>query len=56
MTADSRTFIFPGGMLQVVAYDDDSDDDPGVYLELYNYTDAANREHEDGDDIATETG
>ncbi|QIS21022.1 hypothetical protein [Nocardia terpenica] len=36
MTARSRTFIFPGGMLQVAAYDDDSEDDPGVYFQLYN--------------------
>ncbi|MEG8181481.1 hypothetical protein GZH49_23550 [Nocardia terpenica] len=41
MTARSRTFVFPGGMLQVAAYDDDSDDEPGVYLQLYHPIDSA---------------
>ncbi|MBF6059922.1 hypothetical protein IU500_00620 [Nocardia terpenica] len=48
MTARSRTFIFPGGMLQVAAYDDDSEDDPGVYLQLYNDVDATGEGEEGG--------
>ncbi|MEG8182741.1 hypothetical protein [Nocardia terpenica] len=50
MTARSRTFVFPGGMVQVAAYDDDSDDHPGVYLELRDYTGAAGRGC-DGSDV-----
>jgi hypothetical protein len=34
MDRRTRLFVFPGGMLEVNAYADDSDDDPGVYLEL----------------------
>ncbi|NQE88476.1 hypothetical protein [Nocardia terpenica] len=54
MTGHSRTFFFPGGMLQVAAYDDDSDDDPGVYLELYNYPGAESTERPDS--FGVETG
>ncbi|QIS23042.1 hypothetical protein [Nocardia terpenica] len=53
MTARSRTFVFPGGMLQVAAYDDDSDNDPGVYLQLHDYAGAACREREEGTDVET---
>ncbi|MBF6062992.1 hypothetical protein IU500_12550 [Nocardia terpenica] len=50
MTARSRTFSFPGGMVQVAAYDDDSDDNPGVYFEIRDYTGAASRERDDDTD------
>ncbi|NQE93424.1 hypothetical protein [Nocardia terpenica] len=45
MTARSRTFFFPGGMLQVAAYDDDDEDNPGVYLQLHDCALAAGRAH-----------
>ncbi|MEG8178063.1 hypothetical protein GZH49_05880 [Nocardia terpenica] len=50
MTARSRTFVFPGGMLQVAAYDDDSEDDPGVYLQLHDYREAGAAENRDAAD------
>ncbi|ATL68990.1 hypothetical protein [Nocardia terpenica] len=49
MTARSRTFFFPGGMLQVAAYDDDDEDNPGVYLQLHGYVGAACGECGDAD-------
>ncbi|WP_301546102.1 hypothetical protein [Nocardia terpenica] len=38
-------------MVQVAAYDDDTEDNPGVYLELHNHTGAASRERDDGTDV-----
>ncbi|QIS21429.1 hypothetical protein [Nocardia terpenica] len=49
MTARSRTFFFPGGMLQVAAYDDNAEDNPGVYLQLRGYVRAACGECGDAD-------
>ncbi|WP_157777216.1 hypothetical protein [Nocardia terpenica] len=51
MAARSRTFVFPGGMVQVAAYDDDTEDHPGVYLELHNHTGDASRERDDDTDV-----
>ncbi|MBF6060627.1 hypothetical protein IU500_07530 [Nocardia terpenica] len=54
MAARSRTFVFPGGMVQVAAYDDDDEDRPGFYLELHNHTGAVSSERDDGTDVDEE--
>lgn len=39
MTRRSRLVEFPGGVLEVLATDENSDDDPGVYLEYFQPSD-----------------
>ncbi|WP_306363766.1 hypothetical protein [Nocardia sp. CC227C] len=44
MTRRSRLGEFPGGVLEINAYDDDpADGQPGVYLEIYHAADDAQR-------------
>lgn len=45
MTWGSRLFEFPGGVLEVRAREDDSDDNPGVYLE-FQASDQEDEPHE----------
>ncbi|MEG8183653.1 hypothetical protein [Nocardia terpenica] len=52
--ARSRTFVFPGGMVQVAAYDDDHDDNPGVYFEIRDYAGTASSERDDDTDAEAE--
>ncbi|RDI42517.1 hypothetical protein [Nocardia mexicana] len=47
----TRIFEFPGGMLEVQAYEGESvDDGPGIYLELYGRDIEADSEYDDSTD------
>jgi hypothetical protein len=35
MNGRTRIFEFDGGFLECRAYEDDSEDEPGIYLELF---------------------
>ncbi|MEG8182908.1 hypothetical protein [Nocardia terpenica] len=50
MTARSRTFVFPGGMVQVAAYDDDYDDNPGIYFEIRDDVKSPSNDRDDDTD------
>ncbi|GAB4584458.1 hypothetical protein [Nocardia sp. IFM 10818] len=48
----TRLFDFPGGILETNAYGDKSDDDPGVYLELFQpESDSRDDDHSQGADM-----